>query len=337
MKVVVAPDKFAGTLTAVEAAAGIADGWCLRRSGDHLDLVPMSDGGPGFVTALRAALGGDIALVDATGPQGAPVTAQILYVGEGTPTAYIEAADCCGLHLAPQVRRPLEATSDGLAVLLQRAAEHPVARVVVGIGGTASTDGGRGVVSRLKPWPRDIELIVATDVAHPLLGTTGAARSFGPQKGASASDVEKLEHRLLDWSRANDIDPQLAGAGAGGGLAYGLMSLGASRVNGAELVAKACGLAGKIGGADLVITGEGALDASSLSGKVIGLVGGLSLAAGRPCIAMAGRVEVSRSEAAAVGVSEFYSLTDWVGEPASTEQAADQLAALAGQVAAQRA
>ena len=126
VKVVVAPDKFAGTLTASEAAVSIAEGWQQRRPTDRLVRLPMSDGGPGFVEAVQAALGGEISVVAATGPHGDPVVARLLYVSQRIPTAYIEAADCCGLHLAANPRRPVETTTEGLAVLLRAAISLPV-------------------------------------------------------------------------------------------------------------------------------------------------------------------------------------------------------------------
>lgn len=334
MRVLIASDKFAGTLTAPEAVDAIAQGWRMADPDVALDLAPLSDGGPGFIDVVHCTLGGEVREVSTCGPHGEPVSARLLLTANrSASTAYVEAADCCGLHLAPVPRRPLAASSVGLSEVLRQAIELGVGIVVVGVGGTASTDGGRGVVEELGRWPEGIELRVATDVDVPLLGPTGAARGFGPQKGASDSDVVVLEERLAAWATTAGLDPDLIGAGAGGGLAYGLMTLGASRVSGAALVADLSALDERIKQADLVITGEGTVDFSSLQGKVVGEVGQRASAAARPCLVLAGRVLVGRREAAAAGLDELSSLADRVGDQAALREAGRELSRLAATVA----
>jgi len=158
---------------------------------------------------------------------------------------------------------------------------------------------------------------VATDVESPLLGAAGAARSFGPQKGATEHEVPALEDRLTAWAASGAVDPNLAGAGAGGGLGYGLMRLGARRVSGARVVADAIGLDAQAVASDLVVTGEGALDFSSLNGKVVSHVAERAQLAARPCVAVVGRNSVGRREASAAGIDEIYALIEAVGEAAA--------------------
>ena len=206
-------------------------------------------------------------------------------------------------------------------------------RVVVGVGGTATTDGGRPVYDALSgSLPPDLDLIAATDVDNPLLGPAGAARSFGPQKGATDEQVKALEQRLSAWAAGANIDPSTPGAGAGGGLAFGLMRLGARRVRGAAVVAEAIDLDAQISGVDLVVTGEGGLDFSSLRGKAVAHVAGRAQALARLCIVVTGYSSVGRSEAATAGIDEVYSLVDSVGQGralARPAEAARRVAAIA--------
>src|SRR3954469_8437638 len=195
MRVAVTSDKFAGTLSAAEACAAIAIGWHESAPLDEIVQQPMSDGGPGFLSVLTEAMrerGQDFEVLRPTceGPHGEAVEAEVVMVDRVPFTAYVEVAQCCGLDLAPSPRRPLEASSRGVATLITAALDAGARKVIIGIGGTASTDGGRPVVNalaeRIEP---DVELVVATDVDSPLLGPTGAARSFAPQKGASDREV----------------------------------------------------------------------------------------------------------------------------------------------------
>lgn len=333
-RVVVAPDKFAGTITAEAAAAALARGWLHVYPGASVALLPMSDGGPGFLDVVAHHLGGTVQLINTAGPHGQPVVARLLQVDGAKGTAFVEAADCCGLHLAPTPRRPLEATTSGLATVLRAASCLPVSTVVVAVGGTASTDGGRGLVEALGQWKGAGDLVVATDVDHPLLGPAGAARVFGQQKGATDADVVALERRLYDWAQMHDHDPQRPGAGAGGGLGFGLMLLGATRRSGADLAAGVSHLDEHLQRADLVLTGEGCLDRSSLRGKVVGEVARRSKLAGLACIAVAGQVRLSGHEAAAVGI-ETHSLAERAGLDAALADPATHLEAAAAAIAAQ--
>jgi glycerate kinase len=336
MRVLVAPDKFAGTLSAVEAAAAIADGWARTAPGDDVVQVPLADGGPGFVEVLAAGLGGEIVPVPTTGPLGEPALAALLIVDA---TAYIESAQACGLHLLPPgFADPERPTTTGVADLLVAALDAGARTVVVGVGGTATTDGGRGMVERFGElrggWPDGVALRIATDVDNPLIGPLGAAPVFAPQKGADSDTVDRLEARLTDWlldTRGSDFP----GAGAGGGLGYGLGLLGGVRVSGVDTCLAALDFDRHVEACDLVVTGEGSFDWQSLRGKVPSGVARRAAARARPCLVLAGRVDVGRREAAAAGIDEAWSVVEHVG---SVEQAMarpyEGLAGLAATVAA---
>lgn len=333
-RVLLAPDKFAGTLTAAAAAAAMAAGWRIAAPDTVTDQVPMADGGPGFLAALAAGLGGTFVDVRSSGPLGEPVTAQVLVDDSGDPpTAYVEAAQTCGLARADR-SRPWEATTAGLAAVLCAALSAGAARVVVGVGGTATTDGGRGVVEAIGQWPPDVHLVVATDVTSRLLGSHGAARGFGPQKGADPAMVARLDRRLAEWAAATGGDPDAPGSGAGGGLGYGLALLGGQLLSGASRVADLIDLNGRIAEAEVVLTGEGCLDWSSLRGKVVAEVAGRARDAGRPCLVLAGQVRIGPAEAAAAGISEAWSVTNRVGSVAGARANPErELSRLAEQVA----
>jgi glycerate kinase len=357
VRVVIAPDKFAGTLSAPEAAAAIAEGW-RRTWPDHdVDLAPMSDGGPGFVDALSAAGIGEVHATEVTGPRGERVPGAVLIDGA---TAYIESAQAAGLHLVPDGQRdPSTTTSLGVGELMAVAVEAGARRLVVGLGGSATNDGGAGLLAGLGAGPRQqlaggggalvgitavdlapavdrlsgVEVVIASDVDSPLLGARGATRGFGPQKGATDDQLDELEEALAGWAAATD--PALAkrpGAGAAGGMGFALMLLGGSRVPGVEVVLDAVRLGERARAADVVLTGEGAFDWQSLRGKVVSGVTQVSQAAGRPVVVLAGRVEVGRREMAALGVSSAYGVVDHVaGDPMADP--AGTLAALAARVA----
>lgn len=348
MKVLVAPDKFAGTLTAPEAAAAIADGWRRTSPDDDLVLVPLADGGPGFLDVLEASLGGRRVPAVVTGPLGEPVPAAVLLVGT---TAYVETAQACGLHLVPVERRdPRRTTSHGVGELVALAAAEGASRVVLGLGGSGTSDGGAGLLAALGatatgPEELDVtpllsrgttdlrsvqsidleparqavaglELVAASDVDNPLLGLRGAANGFARQKGADDAAVMEiegdLEHLVAVVGRRPDgKDPAVAlGAGAAGGLGYALMHLGAQRVPGIATVLETVGFADRVAESDLVVTGEGSFDWQSLRGKVVSGVAEAALEAGRGCVVLAGRVEVGRREYSATGVSGAYAVVD---------------------------
>jgi glycerate kinase len=316
VRVLLAPDGFGGTLTAREAAAAMAVGW------PDADLAAMSDGGPGFVDVLP----GSVRTATVGGPLGEPVEARWRREGR---TGYVESAQACGLHLLARPA-PEAATTRGVGELCTLAAAE-CDTVVVGLGGSASTDGGSGF---LAAWSGGAALVAAGDVDNPLLGPAGAAAVFGPQKGADADTVERLERRLTAFA-AGRPEAAWPGAGAAGGLGFALLTLGATRVGGAAYVGERLDLPARVAAADLVVTGEGAYDATSLRGKVTAYVAGLALAAGVPCLVLAGRVEVGRQQAAAHGVTETWSLVEHVGEAAARADAAASLASLATRVARQ--
>lgn len=322
MRVLIAPDSFGGTLTAAAAANAIAAGWRSVAPADELDAVPMSDGGPGFVDVLATSLDGRLVPVEVDGPLRRPVAAAFLVAGE---TAYVESAQACGLHLVPAAERdPSRTTTYGVGQLIRAAIAEPgVRRIVVGLGGTGTNDGGRGAWEVLgdDPLPAGTTLVAATDVDNPLLGPNGASAVFGPQKGADRAMVLDLDDRLRDW--ADEVERRLdlaglrdrPGAGAAGGLGFALYAWGATRLPGFEVVATAVGLAEWVGRADLVVTGEGAFDSQSLRGKVPAAVARAAQDAGVPCVVVAGRVEVGRRDAAAAGIEASYSVADILGSP----------------------
>ncbi|MBP2334374.1 glycerate kinase [Saccharothrix coeruleofusca] len=329
MRIVIAPDCFGGTLTAREAAQAIAEGWRRTAPGDELLLRPLADGGPGFVDVLHAALGGTVHRETVTGPLGDPVTAEWL---EHDGTAYVESAQACGLHLVPAELRPQvceTTTTAGVGELI--AAAKGVHTVVVGLGGSGTTDGGAGMLATVGPV--DAALVAASDVENPLLGPHGAARVFGPQKGASPQAVERLEARLAAMEELAGVRDR-PGAGAAGGLGAALMALGAEVTSGAGLVRRLTGLDAALDGADLAVTGEGSFDWQSLRGKLVTAVAAGAAERGLPCLVLAGQVTAGRREAAAAGVQESYAVAEHAGSvAASLADPAGTLADLAAHVA----
>lgn len=328
---VLAPDSFSGTLTARAAAEAMATGWRRRSPLDVLDLCPLSDGGPGFVDVLQEAVPGVLHAVTATGPLGAPAPAELLLGDEdGVRVAYAESAQACGAHLVPEDRRdPWAADSAGVAALLLEARAAGAERIVLGLGGAASADGGRGLLGALaraeglrddddlgflpalrRAWA-PVQLVIATDVDAPLLGPQGAV--LGAATGRGADTARALEERLTTFAgtalAAADLPRKLlveAGAGAAGGLGFGLLLLGARRVIGAQTVIDAVGLARRMRAADLVVTGEGCFDWQSLRGKVVTGVARTALDTGTPAVVVAGQVLVGRRESVAIGIEATY-------------------------------
>ena len=320
----------------------------------------MADGGPGFVDVLHAAVGGDLLATTVSGPYGDPVPGTVLVTGT---TAYVECAQACGLHLTPEdAREPERATSRGVGELVAAAVDAGAARVVVGLGGSGTNDAGAGLLAALGAvaTPTDaldrgpsslehleavdlaaararvagVELVVASDVDNPLLGLIGATNVFGPQKGVAPDRLQAVDATLERLVAATDRRLALTkGAGAAGGLGFGLMLLGATRGPGIALVAEAVGLPERARRADLVITGEGAFDFSSRAGKVPYGVAQVAAEALRPCIALAGRVLIGSREMRAVGIESAYAVVDLVGEEASFGDPAGSLAALAERTA----
>ncbi|MCE6997725.1 glycerate kinase [Saccharothrix sp. S26] len=333
MRVVIAPDCFGGTLTAREVAEAVADGWRRTAPDDDLRLRPLADGGPGFVDVLHAALGGTLHAATVTGPLGTPVRAVWL---EHDGHAYIESAQACGLHLVPadeRARAAETATTRGVGELVNAAGEVGVHTIVVGLGGSGTTDGGAGLRETVRPVTA--RLVAAADVENPLLGPHGAARTFGPQKGASPEAVARLEARLAAMDELADVRDR-PGAGAAGGLGAALMALGATVESGAGMVRALTRLDEALDDADLAVTGEGSFDWQSLRGKLVTAVAGGAAERGLPCVVLAGQVTVGKREAAAAGVQESYAVAEHAGSvQRSLADPAGTLADLAAHVARQ--
>lgn len=305
---VLAPDKLRGTLSAPMAAQALVE--AARAAGWAADPCPLSDGGEGFLEVL-AAMGGALRTTTVSGPLGTPVDAAWRLAGT---LAVIESALASGLELAggSAGNRPLEATSRGTGELLAAALDAGARRLLVGVGGSAMTDGGAAAVEVIEArgprGPRGpggglagAEVVVACDVDARFLEAAGR---FGPQKGAGPDEVIALERRLqgvaADYAARYGIDvTTLAGSGAAGGLAGGLAALGAKLVPGFELVAEAVGLERRLPGAALVVTAEGRLDASSWRGKVVGGVVGAAWRHGLPVVVLAGSVDEAGAREAA--------------------------------------
>ncbi|CAB4692542.1 MAG: glycerate kinase [Actinobacteria bacterium] len=356
MRVLVAPDKFAGTLSAVEAAEAIAAGWRRHAPGDEIDVAPMSDGGPGFVDVLHAALGGELLAVTVAGPFGAATPATVLLTGS---TAYVETAQACGVHLTGGEGAE-RASTYGAGELVLAAIATGATTVVAGLGGSGTNDGGAGLLAALGA-TADVRLdaggaalagvgevdlagararvgatrlVAATDVDSPLTGLFGATKTFGPQKGLAEERLVELDRHLEDFAAATDRRTSLEkGAGAAGGLGFALLCLGATREPGIGLVTDAVRLAERARLADLVVTGEGAFDFSSRSGKVPYGVAAVAEQALRPCVALAGQVLVGSREMRALGVESAYSLVDLVGLDRALAEPGRALSELAERVA----
>ena len=344
MHVVVAPDKFKGSLTAREVADRVAAGINAVEPGLVVVRVPVADGGDGTVDAALAA-GYERVPVQATGPTGEPVdTAYVVRDG----VAVVEMADVSGLRLLPPDRlAPLTATSYGTGEVVRAALDQGCRSVVLGIGGSASTDGGAGMLEALgvrlfdaadNPLPRgggaladlrrvdltglhpavaDTRIVVACDVDNPLLGPHGAAAVYGPQKGASPDDVPNLDAALAHWADLVDAATgrsgvrDRAGAGAAGGVGYAAMAvLGADLEPGIGLILDLVRFADHLPGASLVITGEGSLDEQTLHGKAPAGVASAAAKAGVPVVTVSGRLALDREQLRAAGIEAAYALTD---------------------------
>jgi glycerate 2-kinase len=353
-RVLVAPDKFKGSLTATAVAASVAAG--LRRAAPDLEVVqnPVADGGDGTLEAALDA-GYERVPVRVSGPLGDPVdTAYAVRDG----TAVVEMADACGLvRMPPGQLAPLKASSAGLGEVVRAALDAGCARVVVGIGGSASTDGGAGMLgalgarfldadgvdlplgggaltrldrvdlSRLHSGLDRAEVVLATDVDNPLLGPRGAPAVYGPQKGASPADIEVLDAALARLSQVlgtatgagsrGHPAATLSGAGAAGGVGFAALAvLGASARPGIELLLELTGFHDKLPGTALVITGEGSLDLQTLAGKAPAGVAAAARAHHIPVVAVAGRCLLDSAELADAGISAAYALTDLEPDPA---------------------
>ena len=312
----VCPDKFRGTLTAPEAAAAMAAG--VRRAGfAEVAELPLADGGEGTLDALLAAMGGSRRTATVTGPLGDPVDAEWALLPGGL--GVVEMARASGLALVDGRNDPLRASTRGTGELIAAAIRGGARRVLVTVGGSASTDGGLAAVESLGWSTGGVKVTVACDVGVPFLD---AARRFGPQKGASDAQIALLTRRLArladEYEARTGVDVRvLVGSGAAGGLAGGLAAIGADLEPGFEVVAEAVGFEERLSGVDLVVTGEGKLDASSFEGKTVGGVVEWAADAGVPHVAViAGQVsDEAREELAVRANVQVLALTDrvWQG------------------------
>ena len=356
MRVVLAPSRFAGTLTAREAAEAMARGWSRAAPHDEVVTAPMSDGGVGFLDVVADAVGGEVLAATVADPRGRPVPAGVLVVDdERRRTAYVEVAQACGPELVPESDRdPVHFTSTGAGQLLELALSTQPTSIVVGLGPTATHDAGAGLLAALgagrtaaltqgglaladvhaddlggmtavRDRFRDVRLVLATRATLPLLGFQGASAVEAEPRGATPQQAQALEAAFGRWTHL--VGEQLpqprdlvsgaarrlyreAGAGAGGGLGYALLLLGARRVDGSDLVADLIGLSALVREADLAVTGEGCFDWRSLRDSVPAVVSARAGAAGIPAVVLAGQVTVGRREAMTAGLSGAYAVCD---------------------------
>lgn len=322
MKILVAPDKFKGTLSAACAAEGMRLGWLSVSPDDEVSCVPMSDGGEGFAEVCGAATGAVAEKIRVSGPLGGPVEAVFFRSANGV---FFETSSACGLALVPQrLRDPARTTTRGVGEVLRHLAETGAERVLAGLGGSGTNDGGFGMAialgyrfldvggRELQGGPLDLrwlarivapaarcwpEVSAGVDVVNRLLGTEGCTRRFGFQKGLREADVPAFEEalgRLAERVRGDlGVDPvEQAGSGAAGGLGFGLVAFcGAELVSGFDLVAGTLGLERMVAEADVVVTGEGALDFQSLSGKVPVSLARMAGRLGKPVLCVAGTMD----------------------------------------------
>ena len=360
MKIVIAPDSFKESLAAPQVAEAIARGWQAVFPEAECLLRPMADGGEGTVDAVLAAAGGERRTCTVSGPLGTPVEAHWGWLDDGT--AVIEMAAASGLHQVAADQRDIpRACSQGTGELVRQALDAGARHIILGLGGSATNDGGAGLLralgvrlldragqplapggaalarlaeidlSGLDPRLAQVPVLVAADVDNPLCGPHGASAVFGPQKGASPEQVRLLDAALTHYAERmaatlgtdHSTEP---GAGAAGGLGFAARALLGARFRpGIAVVAELCGLAEAVQGADLVITGEGRLDAQTLHGKTPLGVARIAHAAGVPVIALAGSLGEGYQRLYAAGLSAAFSLAPG---PIDLRQACADAAAL---------
>ena len=328
LQVLLAPDSFKGSLSSVEVARALADGWAKARPGDDLVLAPLADGGEGTLAAIAETGGWVWQECPAHDPLGRPLTARWLRSEDGERAA-VELAEASGLSSLPdgEPRSPLEATTEGTGEVLEAVLDAGVRHVLLGLGGSATTDGGSGLLHALGVWYRgasggqlpgpvpdvavielaavdprlsELELRIACDVTNPLLGEHGAAATYAPQKGAWPEDIEALEAWLTHYAdllerAAGTRAREIPGAGAAGGTSFGLLCLAPRMrsfelIPGIDVVMQETGFANRLATADLVITGEGRIDDQTAYGKTALGVARRAAAAGVPCLAIGGGV-----------------------------------------------
>lgn len=366
VKLLLAPDKFKGSLPAVAVAEALARGWQSVLPADECIFAPVADGGEGFSEALAKALGAGWITVDSVDALGRPIRARYAWVAADR-TAIVEMSEASGLwRIAPSDRDPRRANTFGTGLLMRDAMQRGARRILLGLGGSATTDGGAGMAAALgfrflaadsgkalEPLPCLLpevgrvdasgvpalpEMVAACDVQNPLLGPRGTAAVFSPQKGADPGTVVFLEEALAHFARVVEGAfgarcAEVPGAGAAGGIGFGLLAFcGASLEPGFDLVAKAMQLERRMAGVDLVLTGEGRLDCQTLEGKGPAGVGAMARALGKPVIAFAGSIE----EHPGVWAS-FDALVPIVDRPVSLEEAMQNAAPFLERAAARTA
>lgn len=341
MKVVFAPDSFKGSITAADAAAALAAGWASVDPRAETVLRPMADGGEGTTAAFAAAVDGAKRMpITVNGPAGTPVQTSWLLLPPGPDaprgTGVIDLASTSGIELLDDLR-PFDADSSGFGQAIAAALDHGVSRLVLGIGSSASSDGGVGMLTALgarfldengvavRSGARGLgdiahadltalrtapETLVLTDVTNPLTGPRGATAVFGPQKGLVSTDIDAVDASLAQLAQLIGLDPDLPGSGAAGGVGGALVVWGAVLASGAQEVARLVDLGETLEGADVVVTGEGSYDGQSGDGKVPSYVAELGAAAGAHAALAAGRVT---SDADTSPFAAVASLTDLAG------------------------
>ncbi len=358
MKILIAPDSFKGSASATQVAAALAEGWRSVRADDNLVTLPQADGGEGTLEAIAGSANWQWRQTQVCGPHGRPVSARWLLHDDGRAVA--ELAESSGIALMPRLD-PWGATSRGLGEVIAAALAAGATSVQVGLGGSASTDGGAGLLMALgleafdargnpigdgarglaemkhidpvglPPLPRDgVEILVDTEA--PLYGPRGAAAVFGPQKGATAEDISSLDEGLRRWARllaeaGFAADPEQPGAGAAGGAGFGLLAWGAQAVSGSQRIGALTGLHEQLSAADVVVTGEGRFDDTSLGGKLVGHVLSAARGADVAAVVVAGQVATT-ADVSTVSLTELAGTAEAaIGDPLRWLRAAGAVAA----------
>ncbi|WP_377642018.1 glycerate kinase [Oryzobacter terrae] len=357
MRVLIAPDSFGSTLGPVQTATAMGAGWSRGAPHDEVELLPLSDGGPGFLDVLGRALGGTTVMTTVSDPLGREVPAAVLLVDrEGRRTAWIEASQATGIHLLGADERDPGLTSTwGVGALLETALDEGATTVVLGVGGGSTNDAGAGLLAALGAGPASalargglaladapddalvglpsvldrlagVDLVLATDEDTPLLGLQSTSAVESPRKGATAGQAQALENALGRFTdvlrralpepprdlltglpRRLDREP---GAGAAGGLGYALLAMGARRVGAVDTVLRETGFGPAAARSDLVVTGAGRVDWSTLQGSVVAGVAAATLETARPTVLVAGECLVGRRETMSLGLAGTYAVAD---------------------------
>jgi len=356
-RILIAPDKFRGSLEAAEVARAMARGVKRALPGADVDCIGMADGGEGFVETMVEAMGGRFESAEVRGPLGHPVVAKYGIADAGA-TAIISMAAASGLALvSPDLKNPLLTSTYGTGQLIRAALNMGVSRILIGIGGSATNDGGAGMavalgyrllgaddrelplggaalgrLARIDATRRDerldrVKIEVACDVSNPLCGPMGASAIYGPQKGATPEMVARLDQGLENLAVVIERDlgksvRDIAGAGAAGGLGAGLVAFAGGRLRrGIDLVIDATRLRERMQSVDLCLTGEGRIDHSSGYGKTVAGVARLARDLGKPCVALGGSVASGADAVLEQGVTAFFSI---LTEPMNLSHALEQ-------------